>query len=234
MPSLRFTIYEILGYFAPGIVAFVALFVYIWAIFFPHNAFLIDFSLTKEAIFAFLFLSYSLGHFIQGITNALPRAEDIVEKSPDSSQLIASAKSRIAGKCGIDTKAFGIRQIVSLAQTWLLHHGKTDDHDVFLYREGFYRGSSAAYFLLAIAFLVRGCRGPIAIVGKEFSCSFGGNLMITLSILAFAISVVFFFRFLRFGNYRVQNLLASACLPTASDLDSGTKDDNETKAQTPK
>ncbi|MGA3012174.1 MAG: hypothetical protein ABSD72_18105, partial [Terracidiphilus sp.] len=149
-------------------------------------------------------------------------------------QLIASAKSRIALKCGIDTKTFGIRQIVSLTQTWMLHHGKTDDHDVFLYREGFYRGSSAAYFLLAIAFLVRGCRGPIAIVGKDFTCNIGGSLMLTLSILAFAISVVFFFRFLRFGNYRVQNLLASACLPMESDLDGGTKDNNETSAETPK
>ena len=157
--SLKFTIYEILGYFLPGFVTLAALFVFAWAGFFPHTAMPVaGYSFTKEGIAALLLAAYAAGHLTQGVSNPIANSERIAEKSGKHTALLKRAKEALAERKIISDPDLTFRQVLALAQTWMLNNGRTDDHDVFLYREGFYRGSSLAYVLLGSSLVFRACR----------------------------------------------------------------------------
>ncbi len=214
MQSLRFTIYEILGYVAPGIVSLVALLVFMWAAFLPNAPLLIArYSLSKEEIATLLFATYAFGHLIQGLCNFHSSPEKSAKKSKRHDFLLLGARKTLASRYALDLQNYDIGQIASLAQTSLLQNGKTDDFDVLLYREGFYRGSSASYFLLAIALLFRTYRAGTFIIFHSVLYRLNLAPLGFAAALSLAFAFVFYQRYIRFGNYRLQHLLNFACLP---------------------
>jgi hypothetical protein len=245
MKSLRFTIYEILGYVAPGLVCLAALCLIVWAAFWPQTPLAIArYTTGKEEIALVLFAAYTLGHFVQGISNLHPNAEISVKKDQKHRALIEQARLSLARRCKIDTYSYSITQLVSLSQGLLLHSGKTDDHEVFLYREGFYRGSSLSYVLLTVSLFVRALRHPTAIIvaGSRIDLTF--HFFIFAIVLSSAVSFVFYQRYRRFGRYLILNLLHCACLPEqtskkedkAADKDgsaseNATKDDDQEESE---
>jgi hypothetical protein len=214
MKSLRFTVYELLGYFAPGGVVFLAVLVFGWAVFFPTASIKIaDISFKKETWVFILAVSYTLGHVIQGICNFHISGERMFERKDNNKDLVRNARIALESRCGIATSSYSCSKLAGLCQTLILHVGKMDDHDVFLYREGYYRGSSAAFLLLAIALVIRAVRLGATLTINEQKILIVSGLWLFLIVLSAASSVVFYFRFRRFALYRVANLLNFACLP---------------------
>lgn len=231
MKSLRITIYEVLGYLAPGMVCLAALCVFIWAAFWPQAPLAIaKYSTGKEEIAFILFTAYMLGHFVQGMSNLHPNAEISIEKERKHIALIEQARSSLARRCKIDTHDYSITHLVGLAQGLLLHSGKTDDHEVFLYREGFYRGSSLSYLLLTIALIVRALCHPATIIISDNRFDLNYSFFVFAIFLSSAISVVFYHRYRRFGRYLILNLLHCACLPEKSAKAKDKADDKDDSA----
>lgn len=139
----------------------------------------------------------------------------MAEKRKTHAALIANARAQLATHCSINIDRYSLGQVVALAQTYLLEAGKTDDHEVLLYREGFYRGSSASYLLLGAALLFRVFRGETVLMAGGRASFASPHAIIFLSLISFLTSFVFYQRYLRFSTYRLQNLLNFACMPKA-------------------
>ena len=223
MSSLKFTLYEILGYLAPGVVVLGALAIIIWAAFLPDDPLPIAaFSLSKEAIVFGIFVAYAFGHLIQGLCNLHPSPEKSAKKKNQHVTLLAGARLGLTSRCGFPVNDYEIADVAALAQTALLNTGKTDDFDVFLYREGFYRGSSAAYLLLAFAFLFRAFHGSAKLKFDRVVYPLTHSPLFFAAALSLLIAVVFYRRYIRFGAYRLRHLLSFVCLP--ENASSKTKD----------
>ena len=225
MSSLKFTVYEILGYIAPGVIGLGALALIVWTAFLSNHPLPIaPYSLSKEAIGLLVFAAYAIGHLIQGLCNFHPSPEKIAKKKNQHSTLLAGARAGLESQCGFSVVDYEIEDIVVLAQTSLLNTGKTDDFDVFLYREGFYRGSSAAYFVLTGAFLFRAARGHAALKFQGVTHSLGWPPLLFAAAVSLLFAYVFYRRYLRFGSHRLRHLLSFACLPKISDKSAKTDD----------
>jgi uncharacterized membrane protein YjjP (DUF1212 family) len=90
--------------------------------------------------------------------------------------------------------------------------GKPGDRDTFIYREGFYRGTSIALFVLSAAVLVR-----VAIPGSSiqftkwlFCVSIWQGLL--TAFIAAALALLFFQRYRRFAEYRVTRAVLAALI----------------------
>jgi hypothetical protein len=161
---LDLTVYELLGYLLPGSVAFLG-FLLVFGIVEP--------SWLERSLWAgmgwFVLLplavSYVLGHVIQALANKVfgVRFED---KSLQSTigDLPDSAFEAIARRLQMPTSASSIaewrtskqRPFLSLCTEILDQDGKPAVREVYLYREGFYRGTSIALVVLALGFVARG------------------------------------------------------------------------------
>ncbi len=229
MSGLKFTLYELLGYLAPGIVGLLALALVVWAAFLPITPFTVtNYSLTKESIALLVFAAYALGHLIQGLCNFHPSTEKSAKEKGHHSVLVASARKGLSSRCGIELGHYDVGQIAALAQTSLLNTGKTDDFDVFLYREGFYRGSSAAYLLLSGACVFRDFRGQTTLNFSGKVYTLGHAPLVFAAALSLLFAIVFYRRYIRFGTYRLQHLLNFGTLPAkAVDELVGTKAESD-------
>jgi hypothetical protein len=214
MSNLRFTIYEILGYLMPGIVGVAAIAVFYWSAFFPnHPIELANYSLSEEEIAALILTSYFIGHFIQGLCNYLPKPEALMESDKDSEGLIKNAREGMRGRCSLDLGKCKLYELTGAAETVMLQTGKTDTHDVYLYREGFYRGGCASFGLLSLALLFRATRiGASAAIGGK-ATPISSCLLASTSLLSVLIAIIFYRRYRRFAEYRIKNLLNFVRLP---------------------
>jgi hypothetical protein len=85
----------------------------------------------------------------------------------------------------------------------IVQYGKTGDRDIYIFREGFYRGSCVAFVILTLALIVRVLR-PNTMLNVD-----GTVYQISIAMLIFLILVAFigaglnFSRYKRFGDYRV-------------------------------
>lgn len=224
MWSLRVTIYELLGYLAPGVVGLAALALFAWAAFFPQVPIALEPpSLTKEEIALLLFASYTVGHLMQGLSNILKTPEKLKEKSAKQDALVQAAKRSLKSRLNVNFGHLSVQEISSLATARLTDLKKTDIHDVYVYREGFYRGSMAGYILFGAALLFRSLRGATFISVHGAVHQVGLAPILYLLFLSLLTAFVFYKRYVRFGKYRLENLLASLSLPQgrAPEEDSG-------------
>ena len=228
MSSIKFTIYEILGYVAPGIIGLAALLLVTWTAFLPQYPLPIKaYSVSKEGVAVGLFTAYALGHLIQGLCNFHPSAETLAHKRKHHTSLLSGARSGLALRCGFPMNDLDVADVAALAQTALLNTGKMDDFDVFLYREGFYRGSCGAYLLLACALLFRAFHGTAMLQFGGASHLLHRSPLFFGAALSLVFAFVFYRRYLRFGTYRLRHLLSFACFP--GDLTPQSKTDDPEK-----
>jgi hypothetical protein len=210
--GLTFTLYEILGYLMPGLIAAAALSISMWAIFHGDSVLPLSFwRLSPTGVLALLFVTYVLGHVVQALANPILKGVDARIMS-DNDPAILVAKQRASNLFQGTTV-----DISEISDIWLervmdercIQAGQQGDREVFTYREGFYRGNTIATVLfcagLALCILTGSLRLRIAdTVFAPSRCELGVMLMIS-GLAAWGM----YRRFQRFSEYRVNRVIAA-------------------------
>jgi hypothetical protein len=161
MKDLQFTLYEVFGYLLPGAVIAGGIGVLFWAVFFPVAAVEIDIKST-EVWGLFLALAYLAGHVGQGVGNAVARRsvspEDHAADAVLPAPLVAACKLKAKELTGADPDALPARWLYRLCDDSVLRSGKLGEREVYVYREGFYRGASVGMAVLAVGLLAMAIR----------------------------------------------------------------------------
>src|SRR5205823_494539 len=98
-----------------------------------------------------------LGHAAQALGNLMPSAED---SFLGSSSIVPEAVRLQAIQAASDilkTKSGELKPVwvFKLLDEYVLQYGKEGDREVFIYREGFYRGAAVALFFLSGTLVIR-------------------------------------------------------------------------------
>lgn len=160
MEKLSFTLYEVFGYFLPGVVGITAISILFWAIFWPTTPVPVqNVELSKLWYFILVVVSYYCGHVLQDISRSwFKNPDESVLDKPKSDLLpiVQCARQKIAAALDVNpSEGLSGSALVRVSDEVALQYGQPGDRDVFVYREGFYRGSIAAFLLLDVALLVR-------------------------------------------------------------------------------
>ncbi|HHX45368.1 MAG TPA: hypothetical protein GX714_15470 [Chloroflexi bacterium] len=178
--DIEVTLYDVFGYLYPGAVLLVAIAVAAWAVFFPAVEPAVP-SVSFQGWILIVFVSYLLGHITQAIGNLLtavyPTVQDLdadqKRYTPDA--LVEAAYDRAYSMTGVPREQFTWEALGRLCDTTITQCGLVADRDVYVYRQGFYRGISISFFALALALLLVGiklCLGMLSLRAVGFpSCS---------------------------------------------------------------
>jgi hypothetical protein len=207
MQSLRVTLYEVFGYFAPGLIGLAALAIGAWSIYLPAISLTADVIKLRPVFFCLIaFVAYVLGHFLQAVGNLHVRAENRRKLCRDCHTLQTVAVEALKNKYQITTVCRSLSDVTALAFAIMSQTGKSDAYEVFVYREGFYRAGYLGFAMLAFSFLLRTINTTfIAVHGVTFV--FPRSLIVICFLFCAACSGFFFVRFQRFGEYRVKHVL---------------------------
>jgi len=207
MQSLRITLYEIFGYFAPGLIGVGALAIAVWSIYLPAIPLTEDAIKLRPVFFCLVaFVAYIFGHFLQAVSNLHVRAENRKKLCRDCHDLHTAAVEALRTKYQIRAVGETLSDVTALAFAIMSQSGKTDAYEVFVYREGFYRAGYLGFAMLALSFLLRMIYAA-SIVVHGATISFPRSLLFICFIFCSTCSGLFFLRFIRFGEYRVKHVL---------------------------
>lgn len=211
MKELQVSLYDVFGYVAPGALALLGLYFAGWRVILgDHQNWA---TLTTGGWVGILLASYVMGHSIQAIGNVLtkclnasPEIKEIKEIQGKSPELITAATKSACRVTELpENTSLSFDVLFEIADNYLLQKGETDCRDIYVYREGFYRGMTVSFVVFAIGSLIRatGNEGSIAIFGVEIFIS--PVLATIFGIGAVGLAILSFQRYLRFSAYRVRN-----------------------------
>lgn len=230
--DLTITLYDLFGYLIPGIVALSGIGLFFWAVLDPG---LKPDGDLKAVVWTALFLiAYLLGHVVQAIANFTPGLNySLVETWHDDSTAgpfkgVIEKKLEAKGLLPTDADQ---KQTYRMCDIVVTQKSATSEHELFTYREGFYRGMSVALILLAIGLFARLLEGPATItLDKDHTAT--RSMLFFYVVATLVAAYLYFVRFERFTRLKAWAvLLGAASSLTASDA----KDDGAKKvARAPK
>ena len=211
MKELQVSLYDIFGYAAPGAIAFLGIYLLGWRIVLPPT---LDWSTVSIGGWVVILLvSYVLGHAVQALANLFirlfnvsPEATELGDIETSSPQIFASIHNYACRVADIPNgTALPARVIFEIIDAYVMQNGKTESRDIYIYREGFYRGLTVSLLMFAIGSLTRmtGTEGSINIFGTLIWLTSG--VFGAFGVVAIGMSLLSFMRFKRFASYRVRN-----------------------------
>jgi hypothetical protein len=223
LENFAFTLYEIFGYLLPGSVALLGLMLLYWALFVPSVPLEIaSFQPGLGTWTVLVVVSYVLGHAVQALGNKLlRRVETSAMAMRSAGWMSGRARQAAAELTGVPAEEIESKWVYRVLDEYTVQAGKPADRDMFIYREGFYRGICIALFFLSAALLVRmAFPGTSVQLSKWlFPVSFW-HLLLTAGITG-GLGWLFFQRYKRFTEYRVTRAVLAALviqkLPAHSD-----------------
>jgi hypothetical protein len=210
--NFAFTLYEIFGYLLPGSVTLLGCMLLYWALFVPSVPLgIATFQPGLGTWTLLVVVSYVLGHAVQALGNKVLRGiEASALAMPSATWMSERAKETAAQLAGIPARQIDSKWVYRVLDEYSVQAGKPGDRDMFIYREGFYRGTCIALFLLSVALLVRsGFPGTsIQFTKWLFPVSFW-QLLLT-AVLIGGLGWLFLLRYKRFAEYRVTRAVLAA------------------------
>jgi hypothetical protein len=218
MKSVEVTLYDIFGYLLPGTVASLGLYLIMRPVLTPIEPQWVTLSTAKWVALAVG--AYLAGHFVQGIANQVDRllrldaSRSVLVQDHSLAPLVEAAKAKARRIAGLgDSVSIDSRTLFNIMDHYVQQYGKTATRDIYVYREGFYRGLCTAFFLLSVGCFLR------ALGDQAHLSLFQGHLFATASLmwqtgaLAIVLMVLTHLRHRRFSRYIVKNALFSfVCL----------------------
>lgn len=215
MKELQITLYEIFGYLIPGFVFAGAISMGFWTVFEKND--LVISKPTAPFWFLIIVVSYVAGHVTQSVANIILRhrstaklcfqngkkgiGDHLIEASKDLTMEII--KPGVSGRLDYTT-------ILEVCDAMIEHRGSPQTREVYLYREGFYRGMWVALAFLSVALLWRSFLDKSVFKYEGFIHNFTSREMLVLTVISCIVGFLFFFRFRRFGKYVITHKVASA------------------------
>jgi len=188
----------------------------IWPVYLPGIP-LAFIALPKQVWLLLLVLAYFAGHFVQALGNVfsdlLERPEERVfgeSADVDCKVLVKQAHSVVHTAVGVTNVA--PVWMYRLCDAAVLHCGTTNEREIFVYREGFYRGASVSFGLLTIGLFVRSIVGATSIFWNGRQMPVPRSLLLLFVVISAAGCVLMISRFHRFSQYRVRHALISFLL----------------------
>jgi hypothetical protein len=209
--NIRFPLYDLFGYLLPGVIALLALLLVIWSIYLPAAP-LAFAALPKQVWFLLLVLAYFAGHLVQAVGNVFSDLVEHPEERVFGDRADASCKALVKEAHSL---IYGSLGITNIAPIWIyrvcdavvLQCGTTNEREIFVYREGFYRGASVSFGILTLALLVRALTGNAFLMWNGIQFGVPRSLLFGLVSLAAVSCALMIFRFHRFAQHRVKHAL---------------------------
>lgn len=214
--NFRFSLYDFFGYLLPGIVAMLAAVLFIWAVYLPATP-LSVFVLPKQLWLLLIVLSYFAGHFVQALGNMISALMGCTEERIFGQAADADCKVLVKQVHSIVDASIGVKNVAPiwmyrLCDVTVLHCGTASEREIFVYREGFYRGTSVSFALLTIGLFVRTVIGKTSLVWNGNQAVVPRSLLVLLIVISAACCSLMILRFYRFAQHRVRHALISFLL----------------------
>jgi hypothetical protein len=232
--NFAFTLYEMFGYILPGGITLLGLCVLDWAFFVPSLP--LGISTFQAGIVTWVCVvvaSYLLGHASQAVGNIFIKG---VETGVLGSQhgsaphwMKERARQTAVEILNVHSDQLEPLWVFRTLDEYTVQVGKAGDRDIFIYREGFYRGTAVALFFLSATLIIRmlfaGCSIQFS---KGLFLVSRSELLIT-ALTTTVVGLLFIRRFHRFAEYRITRAVLAALIShrrlTSSDFDK----DNDNK-----
>ncbi len=206
--ELQITLYDIFGYLLPGSVVTLAAVVGLWAVLWPTSTFLLPVQLPALATTYLLLICYLAGHLAQAMSNIVERFsksstkfETTVPLSAELEKLVRAAATKHLGHGAGNVSA---RELYLLCDQALIHNRSVGEREIFIYREGFYRGNSVALAALAISLFLRTIHSPIQFsIGPRIVDVHRTDVALC-AVLTSVGSWLAYRRYLRFHEHKIQ------------------------------
>ena len=199
--DLKISLYDLFGYFFPGAILLIAITMTI-----PWSA--------KADTWAVLILAaYLAGHVVQAVANIIfPSRRRIATDMKSVPKVIMDAVDdeleALLFKDSLPAKKPELNDILKpfdkflLCDTVLTQKGNIENRDIFVYREGFYKGLTVSFFIffLGLAYWLPAQELLIKMGQKPVSLPF--QVLLILQICALGVTVLFYKRYVRFSQYK--------------------------------
>lgn len=212
--DLKVTLYEVFGYILPGSILGLAVCLTFTNIF-TANTTIPMVPLSTELKVIIVVMLYFSGHIVQAIGNIGVNVigytdeyicQQIYKKTPD---LVDIVSTDIHEKLGISATDISLSTLLIIADQANVQHGNIDNRDIFIYREGFYRGLSVSCLIITIALTIRLFLPAISFVINNNIVSITNGMLLYVIGMSAIGTILFYNRYKRFANYRINNALLS-------------------------
>lgn len=216
LSNFKFTLYEFFGYLLPGGTLFCALLIIWWTVLHANHAIKLDIKFPVSVVTGAILISYLLGHATQALGNLFffgydkQLAMDNQKLIP--SQLLSCVQRKIAQIIKCDSPSLAPEWIVRFCDEAVVQGGKEGDRELFIYREGFYKGSSIAVGILAFAIALRAAIPGGSLIMNDHTFSAIRIDFLAGSLLGGTISYLLCRRVRRFAEYRITRILVAFVL----------------------
>lgn len=208
--DLRASLYDFFGYLLPGMIATAGIGVLLTSATDLNAA--IPIGLLRDGLIGigFLVTSYCVGHLIHAIGNVLPPIrytpeEELLGKNGSLSLELRNAlDDALRRRLRLDPEKLEPGEKYAVADEARALVPREGDRDMYIYREGFYRGMTIASAIIALALLWRGVFAETCIsVNPDQVWCVARRVWITMGVGAVFAVFGFGYRMRRFARYRV-------------------------------
>lgn len=209
--NIKFTLYEFLGYLLPGGLSAFAFSILFGTAFYPHLPFPVYLIQSDLAFWAVIAVSaYACGHLTQALGNLLPSdAEARLLPENSDCPVVRLARETTARMLSTEAKSVTPKCLYGFCDEYVAQNGQAGDRDLYIYREGFYRGNTVALVLLVVSVLARLCVRNPALRFTRYTVFVTPLELIVVAAFLLWSSWLAYRRFKRFGDYRVRRAITA-------------------------
>lgn len=210
--ELQITLYDIFGYLLPGAIILLAFAIFFWTLFWPAVPLVIHWNVPVAVAACLGFIAYLAGHLGQGIGNVLeklPLVQRTLEADlPLSLELSELVRDAVACRFGVKATSLRPKELSLVCDQALVQAGSSGDREIFVYREGFYRGNCVALAFLGLTLLMRLIFSPSLVVLGQKTVAISRSELALAVVIAAIGSWLSFNRYLRFACHKNAACLA--------------------------
>jgi hypothetical protein len=219
--DVQVTLYDVFGYLLPGLLALGALAAVFWAVVAPGYPLGAP-NWPGPGWVAVIVAAYLVGHLLQAAANIalkMSRTQDADLAADVLAGVPVPRRAALVEAAGGDEPSW----IYRFADVMVLQRGNPADRDLFVYREGFYRGMAGAFACAIAAGAIRWSRDGTSVVIRGVADNVPSSAFVVLLVIFVIGLVLSVGRYRRFARYRVSAaiwgcvaLMDSAVAPSTS------------------
>jgi hypothetical protein len=223
MNDLKVTLYDVFGYLIPGAFFMLAICLVLWGIFADGSNGYLQIDLRDIPVGVWwvgALVSYVMGHIVHALANILtpifPRADAscFADGRKIPPKVISTAKAKAESILGVPAIEITDDLLGKLCQH-SIPQTENETYELFVYREGFYRGLVVAFAALGLALLIAVVMPAFAIQLKDRMAILSRAFVLTMAGISFVCMYLSLRRYRRFAEYRVLQMFFSFLLREA-------------------